>query len=82
MKFTQRMMMHLNGGSEFSQLNYAIFADGKPTNLSRVTRTGGSPKYLKTVDVISDGQSEFDVLATRAVGMEEWLKSHVVVENA
>ena len=80
MKFTQKMSMHLNGGSKFSQLNFDIFADGKPTNLTRVTRTAGSPKYLKTVDVISDGESRFDVLQTRGVGMEKWLTEHVKVQ--
>jgi hypothetical protein len=35
MKFTQRMTMHLNGGRKFSELHYAILADGKPTNLKR-----------------------------------------------
>lgn len=79
MKFTQKMSMHLNGGSKFSQFNFDIFADGKPTNLHRVTRTGGSPKYLKTQDIISDGELQFDVLATRGVGMEQWLSEHVKV---
>jgi hypothetical protein len=82
MKFTQRMTMHLNGGDKFSELRYDILADGKPTNLKRVTRTNGRPKYLKTQDVIwdttkpDDPAAAFDVLATKGVGLQEWLEAN------
>jgi len=85
-KFTQRMTMHLNGGSKFSELRYEILADDKPTTLKRTTRTSGSPKYLKTQDVIWDTRDPdapeaiFDVLATKGVGMTEWLESRVVTD--
>ena len=79
MKFTQQMAMHLNGGGKFSELHYHIFADGMPTNLTRRTRTDGSPRYMKTIDTISDGEKEFDVLATRGIGMEGWLNEHAKV---
>lgn len=81
MKFTQQMTMHLNGGSKFTQLNYAIFADGKPTNLTRTTRTGGSPQYLKTMDCIGDGNEVFDVLSARGVGVEDWVNAHVKIKE-
>jgi len=77
-KWTQKMSMHLNGGSEFSQLNHDVYADGEPTGIVRVTRTSGSPKYLKTVDKLCDGSEEFDVLATRGVGMEDWLNARML----
>lgn len=88
MVFTQRMTMHLNGGTKFSELRYEILADGKPTSLRRVVRTSGSPKYLKTQDVIwdsdkaDDPSAAFDVLATKGVGMVAWLENHVKVHEA
>jgi hypothetical protein len=83
MKFTQQLTMHLNGGREFSELHYDILADGKRTNLKRHTRTDGSPRYLKTIDVIyeatkaDDPAAQFDMLATRGAGLQEWLEAHV-----
>jgi hypothetical protein len=77
--------MHLNGGKKFSELQYNIFADGKPTNLKRVTRTDGSPNYVKTVDVIwdvtkpDDPEAAFSVLETKGAGMQAWLESHVLI---
>jgi hypothetical protein len=78
--WTQQMVMHLNGGSKFSQLNYDLFRDGENTGIVRITRTNGSPKYLNTIDKFidsADGDSEFDVLATRGVGMKEWLEGQI-----
>lgn len=86
MIFTQRMTMHLNGGSKFSELHYDILADGKPTNLKRSTRTSGRPKYIKTDDVIYDkGDPDnpekcFDVLAAKGVGLVAWLEAHAKVQ--
>ena len=76
-KFTQQMSMHLNGGSKFSELHFNIFADGQPTGITRRTRTDGSPHYYKTIDMFTDGNETFDVLATRGTGMEAWLTAHV-----
>lgn len=79
MKFTQQLSMHLNGGREFSELHYNIFADDKPTTLKRLTRTNGSPGYIKTQDVIWDtarpdeADAMFDVLASKGVGLSEWI---------
>ena len=82
MNFTQLMMMHLNGGSKFSQLNFEVYADGKPCGIQRITRTAGSPDYLKTVDQMKAANGDiFDVLATRGVGMEQWLIEHVVTAS-
>src|ERR1051325_6120682 len=80
--WTQSMTMHLNGGKEWSQLNFAIFCDGKPTNIVRVTRTSGSKTgYLKTVDEFQCGEDTFDVLATRGAGMIAWLEAHRPIES-
>lgn len=70
--------MHLNGGSEFSELHYEIFADGKPTRITRHTFTDGSPRYVKKADVLRYGEDEFDILATRGVGMQEWMEAHTI----
>ena len=67
--------MHLNGGRDFSQMNYEVLRDGKLTDVMRITRTDGSPQYLKTVDKFVCETSEFDILASR-VGMMDWLKQH------
>lgn len=74
-KWTQGMTLHLNGGSEFSELHYSIKYDGQEIGIRR-TRTNGRPRYLKTIDVIQIGNDEFDVLATKGVGMAEWLDAH------
>ena len=83
MKFTQRLTMHLNGGKKFSERRYDLFADGKSTNLKRVTRTIGSPRHLVSVDVILDVRNpdnpvEFDLLETN-VGLQAWLEANVVI---
>lgn len=79
-EFTQKMMMHLNGGSKFSELRFRILSDGKETSVTRVKRTSGSPRYLITVDLFSDGKEEFDVMATRGIGLREWLETHAVAD--
>lgn len=69
--------MHLNGGRDFSELHYEVLADGEPTKIVRRVRTDGSPGYLKTVDCFICGDDVFDVLATKGVGLKDWLLSHV-----
>lgn len=76
-KFTQRMTTHLNGGSEFSELHFAVFADDRPTPIMRVRRTDGSPRYRITHDVFICGEDRFDVLETKGVGLMQWLRGHV-----
>lgn len=72
-KLTQTMTMHLNGGSKFSRLVFAILADGVDTGITRVTETSGSPKYLKTADELHKGEDVFDILGTKGVGAEAWI---------
>lgn len=79
MKFTQQLTMHLNGGSDYSVLQFAVLADGKPTQIQHVQRTDGRPRYTIVVDVFSCGGDEFDVLATRRIGLMQWLIDHVDV---
>jgi hypothetical protein len=74
--WTQKMAMHLNGGSEFSELVFEIYIDGKPAGITRHTRTNGSPSYLKTIDQLVCGDEVFDVLAARGAGMTDWLNAH------
>ncbi len=77
--WTQKLALHLNGGSKFSQLNFELFRDGKPTGIVRITRTSGSRSgYLKTVDEIQNGDATFDILATRGAGMIAWLEAQSV----
>jgi hypothetical protein len=75
-RWTQRMTMHLNGGSEWSGLTFAVFCDDEPTDIVRVTRTNGSPEYLKTVDQLQCGDEVFDILATKGEGVLIWLEAH------
>jgi hypothetical protein len=79
-ELTQSMTMHLNGGSKFSELHFKILADGKETGITRHTRTNGSPQYLKTIDALVCGGEEFDILATRGVGMIDWILAHIKPE--
>lgn len=72
-KLTQTMKMHLNGGSKFSRLVYAILADGKDTGITRITETSGRPKYLKTADKLHKGEEVFDILGLKGVGMIDWI---------
>ena len=80
-RWTQQMSMHLNGGSKFSELVFRLYRDGQETGitrrtLTRRTRTNGSPKYLKTIDVLQSGDETFDILATRGQGMLQWCEAH------
>ena len=74
---TQQMTIHMNGGSKFSELHYQIYADGVPTRIRRCKQTNGRPEYLITVDVFSCGDDQFDNLAARGDGLEEWLLAHL-----
>lgn len=75
-KFTQQMTMHMNGGSKFSELHYAVYRDGVKTQIVRGVRTNGSPKYIKAYDIFRCGDETFDVLETKGVGLQDWLESH------
>jgi hypothetical protein len=76
--FTQRMTMHINGGSQFSELHYEIMADGMLCGITRHTRTTGRPKYTKIADEFHAGDKTFDLLKTRGVGMQEWLNENAM----
>jgi hypothetical protein len=78
-KFTQRMQMHLNGGSDYSVLCYEVLRDGKPTGITRNRATNGSPQYLLTSDVFQCGKDEFDVL--KGGNLQEWLEAHSTPET-
>ena len=83
-EFTQRLTMHLNGGSKFSTLDYAVYADGRPTPIVRGRRTGGRPKYLVTDDVFycKACKAEYDVLAPGGrSGLPAWLEAHAGCEE-
>lgn len=67
-EFTQTLAMHLNGGRDYSLLQYDVLADGKPTGIKRIRRTDGSPHYRIEVDVfVAAGGEEYDVLAAKGV---------------
>lgn len=80
-KFTQRVQMHLNGGSKFSVLEYNVLADDKPTEIKRVKRTDGRPKYLITDDCFCCGDDEFDNLTARPGELKEWLLAHTTAPS-
>lgn len=69
---TQRMTLHLTG-AKYSSCHYAIDADGKPTGVSRHTRTTGRPGYKITADELHFGEETFDVLAAKGKGMVDWV---------
>src|SRR6266852_1452215 len=76
-KLTQQMMMHLNGGHDYSRMSYRIYADGKETKIIRNTTTDGSPKYIVTDDVLICGDDMFDIEATKGMGMTDWVYAHL-----
>lgn len=77
MKFTEQMTMHLNGGSEFSELRYRVYGDGRELPITHARRTDGSPKYLITDDMFRcTCGAEFDRLAAKGVGLVAWLTQH------
>lgn len=81
-EFKQNMTLHFNGGSDFSSLHYEVTADGKPTDITRFTKTNGRPQYRKTEDKLICGDDVFDVLATKGVGIKDWLESHIKQEKS
>ena len=58
---TQKLTLHLNGGSKFSELHYKIFADGEDTGMTRHVRTDGRPRYNTTADEIHCGDETLDL---------------------
>lgn len=74
--YTMKMCMHLNGGSEFSFLTYEVRKHGKLTNITRTTKTNGSPKYKKISDTFDYGEDSFDFLTNGTKGLQEWLDQH------
>ncbi len=75
--FTQRLAMHLSGGSKFSKFDYDVFRDGQPTGIKHIRHTNGSPEYLITADVLVAKSGEiFDLKATKGDGYQEWLEAH------
>ena len=73
MCFKQEMTLHLNGGSDFSELHYKITLDGREI-ATRHTRTNGSPYYKKTADEMHCGEKTFDILKTKGEGATAWLE--------
>jgi len=80
--FTAKMSLHLNGGSEFSVLAYDVFYKGKPTEITRSTKTDGSPHYKKVSDRFICGDDEFDVLERGKEGLMDWLVAHTKKSKA
>lgn len=74
-EFTQRMTLHINGGSDHSALHFDVLRNGLPTGIRRVTTTNGSPEYLKTSDRFISETAEFDILANKGQGMVSWLEA-------
>ena len=75
-RFTAKMHMHLNGGSDYSELHYKVLRDGQETQITRHTRTSGHPGYLKTHDFFQCDDAVFDLLESKGVGLIAWLEEH------
>ena len=73
MKLTQRMTLHINSGSESSQLHYVIIADGKETEITRHTLTDGSPNYKIMADELHFGEETFDMRKDK--GVKAWIET-------
>ncbi len=56
-----RLLCHLNGGSEWSEIQKTVTLDGDETEMVRITRTNGRPQYKVTVDVLTIGEDELDI---------------------
>lgn len=69
---TQRMTLHLTG-KKYSSCHYAIDADGKPTGVSRHTKTNGRPGYKIVADEMHFGEETFDILGAKGRGMVDWV---------
>lgn len=75
--FTERMTMHLNGGSEFSELHFRVLVDGHETPIRHHRRTDGSPKYRITDDVFACAcGAELDRRADPRASLRDWLREH------
>lgn len=75
--FTQRTNLHLSG-EDFSTLSFDIFADGKPTEIKRVTHTNGrSGGYLTTSDQFVCGDDVWE-RGKNSEKLLDWLTAHTV----
>ena len=71
----QRMTLHLNSGSESSELHYVIIADGAETKITRHTLTDGSPNYKIVADELHFGEETFDMRKDKDV--KTWIEARV-----
>lgn len=76
-KLTQSLTMHLNGGSEWSELHHKILSDGKETGITHHVRTDGSPHYKILADEFHFGEETFDMLKEKGVDVREWIEARV-----
>ncbi|HSH45086.1 MAG TPA: hypothetical protein VK966_04480 [Longimicrobiales bacterium] len=72
-KLTQRMKMHLNGGSKFSELHYEILADGEPTGITLHECTDGRPEYRYTARELHHGDETLDLMAEDCPDPLAWI---------
>lgn len=76
MKFTERVVMHLDGDG-FTTRSCEVFCDGEPTGIVHVTHTNGrGGGYRITEDRLHHVSGDsFDRLAHQG-SMQEWLETH------
>jgi hypothetical protein len=79
-KFMQKETLHLMGEG-FSTMGFDIFADGKPTRITRVKLTKGSPKFELTLDEFACGDETYNMLGERTEDLQKWLERHVPGES-
>ena len=80
-KLTQRMTMHLNGGSKWSELHYEVLADGEPTGVTIHKRTNGSPDYRYTAFEVHAGEETLDVLKAPPGSMLDWIHARLPLKG-
>ncbi len=74
--WTKSMTLHMNGGSEFSELHYKILHDGKESGITQHIRTDGSPDYKEVANEFHAGEATFDLLKDK--GLDAWLEANAI----
>lgn len=77
-KLTQRLTLHLNGGSDFSERHTAIMADGQETGISLHERTDGSPDYHYTARELHYGQEMLDLMQKEGPEPMKWIRDRLL----
>lgn len=72
--FSQRMKFHLNCGQDGHRYVYDIFADAKPTKISRLTSSKRGTVYA---DVLCCENEEFDLQGVTGAAAVDWMMGRI-----